>query len=154
MIRLTPTHMKIIFNLYNAIFFISHIFLNTSFYMCFLFTLNCRLLDKDGGWWDKDEEGEEAHPQDGRGGTTGRRCPVAGGAAGRCRCGAAGRRRRRSVGCLRFGCLRFEERLPARSRESPSASHTSRQATADSAGWEETCNFMLSLLVYIMCSNS
>jgi hypothetical protein len=35
MIRLTPTHMKIIFNRCNAIcLFISHLFLNTSFYMC------------------------------------------------------------------------------------------------------------------------
>jgi hypothetical protein len=35
MIRLTPTHMKIIFNRCNAIFFfISHLFLNTSFYIC------------------------------------------------------------------------------------------------------------------------
>jgi hypothetical protein len=35
MIRLTPTHMNIIFNRCNAILlFISHLFLNTSFYMC------------------------------------------------------------------------------------------------------------------------
>jgi hypothetical protein len=35
MIRLTPTNMKIIFNRCNAIgFFLSHQFLNTSFYMC------------------------------------------------------------------------------------------------------------------------
>ena len=40
-------------------------FLNTYFFICAeLFTLNCRLLDKDGGRWDKDEEGEgeEEHP--------------------------------------------------------------------------------------------
>jgi hypothetical protein len=41
MIRLTPTHMKIIFNRCNAIvFFISHQFLNTSF----LYVLICLLL--------------------------------------------------------------------------------------------------------------
>jgi hypothetical protein len=53
-----------------------------------------------------------------------------------------------------FWRLRFEERLPARSRESPSTSHTSGQAAADSAGWGETCNFMFFILVHIMCSKS
>jgi hypothetical protein len=57
MIRLTPTHMKIIFNRCNAIFFISHLFLNTSFFICaYLVTLNCMLLDKDGRRWDEEEE--------------------------------------------------------------------------------------------------
>jgi hypothetical protein len=43
-----------------------HLFLNTSFFICsYLFILNYRLLDKDGGWWDEDEEGEE-DPQDTR----------------------------------------------------------------------------------------
>jgi hypothetical protein len=41
--RLTPTHMKIIFNLCNAIFFILHLFLNTSF----LYVLICLLLIVD-----------------------------------------------------------------------------------------------------------
>jgi FtsZ-interacting cell division protein ZipA len=45
-------------------------------------------------------------------------------------------------------------RGPARTRESPSASHTSGQATADSAGWGEVCNFMFFILVHIMCSKS
>jgi hypothetical protein len=73
------------------------------FFICaYLFTLNCRLLDKDGGQWDEDEEGEEEeHPQDTRGGTAGRQCPAAGGAAGRYQCGTAGRRRR-STERLRF----------------------------------------------------
>jgi hypothetical protein len=61
MIRLTLTHMKIIFNRCNAIFFNSHLFLNTSFLYAYLPTLNCRLLDKYGGRWDEDEEGEEEH---------------------------------------------------------------------------------------------
>jgi hypothetical protein len=39
-IRLTLTHMKIIFNRCNAIFFISHLFLNTYF----LYVLICLLL--------------------------------------------------------------------------------------------------------------
>jgi hypothetical protein len=52
---------------------------------------------------------------------------------------------------LRF---RFEEHLPVRSRESPSASHTSGQTVADSAGWGEACNFMFFILVHIMCSKS
>jgi hypothetical protein len=112
--------MKIIFNRCNAIFFLSHMFLNTSLFICAYFlNLNCRLLDKDGGRWDEDEEGEEEHPQDGGGDTAGRRHPVVGGAVGRYRCSAAGRRR------CSTGHLRFEERLPARSRESPSVSHTS-----------------------------
>jgi hypothetical protein len=66
---------------------------------------------------------------------------------------AAGRRRS-SADRLRFWRLRFEKRLPARSCESPSASHTSGQATADSAGWGEACNFMFFILVHIMCSKS
>jgi hypothetical protein len=33
------------------------------FFICaYLFTLNCRLLDKYGGQWDEDEEVEEEHP--------------------------------------------------------------------------------------------
>jgi hypothetical protein len=32
------------------------------FFICsYLLTLNCKLLDKDGGRWDEDEEGEEEH---------------------------------------------------------------------------------------------
>jgi hypothetical protein len=52
MIRLTSTHMKIIFNRCNAIFFISHMLLNTSF----LYVLICLLLIEGcwikmvGGW--------------------------------------------------------------------------------------------------------
>jgi hypothetical protein len=66
MIRLTPTHLKIIFNRCNAIvFFISHLFLNTFFICAYLFTLNCRLLDKDGGQLAEEEE------QDGGRGTAG-----------------------------------------------------------------------------------
>jgi hypothetical protein len=112
------------------------------------------LLDKDGGQLAEEEEGEEE--QDGGGGTTGRRHPEAGDATGRRRLAAGGAvgRQRRSAGRLRFWRLRFEERLPARSRESPSASHTSGQAAADSAGWGEECNFMFSMLVHIMCSKS
>jgi hypothetical protein len=102
------------------------------------------LLDKYGGRCDEDEEGEEEHPQDDGGGKAGRRHPAAGGSAGRYRCGIAGRQRR----------LRFVERLTTRSRESPSASHTSRQAATDSTGWGEACNFMFSVLIHIMCSNS
>jgi hypothetical protein len=47
MIRLIPTHMKIIFNRCNAMFFISHLFLNTSF----LYVLICLLLI--AGCWTK-----------------------------------------------------------------------------------------------------
>jgi hypothetical protein len=47
MMRLTLTHMKIIFNRCNAIFFISHMFLNTSF----LYVLICLLLI--AGCWTK-----------------------------------------------------------------------------------------------------
>jgi hypothetical protein len=62
MIMLTLTHMKIIFNRCNAIaFFISHMFLNTYFICAYLFTLDCRLFDKDGGWLAEEEE-----EQDGR----------------------------------------------------------------------------------------
>jgi hypothetical protein len=45
--RLTPTHMKIIFNRCNAIFFISHLFLNTYF----LYVLICLVLI--AGYWTK-----------------------------------------------------------------------------------------------------
>jgi hypothetical protein len=83
------------------------------FFICaYLFTLNCRLLDKDGGRWDEDEEGEHEHPQDDGEGTARRRRPAAGGAAGHCRCNAAGRRQC-SAGRLRFWRLRFKECLPA-----------------------------------------
>jgi hypothetical protein len=92
----------------------------------------------------EEEEGEEEEQDDGRG-REGRPCAAVGGAAGR---------RRSSAGRFRFWCLRFEERLPARSHESPSASHTSGQATADLAGWGEACNFMFFILVHIMCSKS
>jgi hypothetical protein len=47
-----------------------------------------------------------------------------------------------------------KERLPARSSESPSVSHTSGQSAADLAGWGETCNFIFFILVPIMCSKS
>jgi hypothetical protein len=73
MIRLTPTHMKIIFNRCNAIFFyFAHVSKYNFFICAYLFTLNYRLLDKDGGRLAEDEEGEEEHPQDGGGGTAGR----------------------------------------------------------------------------------
>jgi hypothetical protein len=54
--------MKIIFNRCNAIFFfISHMFLNTYFFICAYFlNLNCKLLDKDGGRWDENEEGRRS----------------------------------------------------------------------------------------------
>jgi hypothetical protein len=95
----------------------------------------------------EEEEGEEE--QDGRGGTARHRRPIVGGVVGRRRpvAGSTAGRRRCSVGRLRFWRLRFEERLAARSRESPSVSHTSGQAVADSAGWGETCNFMFFMLV-------
>jgi hypothetical protein len=35
-----------------------HIF----FIYAYLLTLNCMWLDKDGGRWDEDEEGEQEHP--------------------------------------------------------------------------------------------
>jgi hypothetical protein len=56
--------MKIIFNRCNAIFFyFAHVSKYIFFYIyTYLLTLNCRLLDKDGGQWDEDEEGEEEHP--------------------------------------------------------------------------------------------
>jgi hypothetical protein len=61
------------------------------FFICaYLFTLNCRLLDKDGGRLGEDEEGEEEHTPDGGGGTTRRRCTTAGGAVGCSRCDAVG----------------------------------------------------------------
>jgi hypothetical protein len=83
MIRLTPTHMKIIFNRCNAIFFILHLFLNTSF----LYVIICLILI--AGCWTKmvDSAMREEHPQDGGGDTARRLRP----AAGRCRCNAAGR---------------------------------------------------------------
>jgi hypothetical protein len=60
MIRLTLTHMKIIFNRCNAIFFYFTPVSRYIFFICaYLFTLNCRLLDKD-----EDEEGKEEHPHD------------------------------------------------------------------------------------------
>jgi hypothetical protein len=94
MIQLTPTHTKIIFNRCNAIFFYFALVSKYNFFICaYLFTLNCRLLDKDGGRWGEEEE-EEEHPQEAGGGTAGRRCLAAGGAAGPCRCGAVGRQRR------------------------------------------------------------
>jgi hypothetical protein len=86
------------------------------------------------------EEAEGEEEQDNGGGTTRRQHLAAGGAAGRRRC--------------LVGRLRFEERLPAKSRESPSVSHTSGQAAVDSASWGETCNFMFYMLVHIMCSKS
>jgi hypothetical protein len=96
----------------------------------------------------EEEEGEDEH--DGGRGKAGR--GTAGGAAGRRR--PAVGRQRSSADCLRFWRLRFEEHLPVRSRESPSASHTLGQAVADSAGWGEACNFMFFILVHIMCSKS
>jgi hypothetical protein len=55
--------MKIIFNRCNAIFFYFAYVSKYIFFICaYLLTLNCRLLDKDGGWWDENEEGEEEHP--------------------------------------------------------------------------------------------
>jgi hypothetical protein len=116
-----------------------------------MFTLNCRLLDKYGGRLAEEEGEKEQDGGRGRagrgtaGGAAGRPCPVAGSAAGR---------RRSSAGRFRFWRLRFEERLPARSRESPLVSRTSGQAAADSAGWGEACNFMFFILVHIMCSKS
>jgi hypothetical protein len=63
MIRLNPTHMKIIFNRCNAIFFYFAPISKYILFICaYLLTLNCRLLDKDGGWWNEDEEREEEHP--------------------------------------------------------------------------------------------
>jgi hypothetical protein len=83
--------MKIFFNRCNVIFFYFAPFSKYIFFICdYLFTLNCMLLDKDGGRWDEDEDGEDEHPQDGGGGTAGRRRLAAGGAVGRCRCSAAG----------------------------------------------------------------
>jgi hypothetical protein len=62
--------MKIIFNRCNAIlFYFAHVSKYIFFICAYLFTLNCRLLDKDGGRL-AEEEGEEE--QDGEGGTTGR----------------------------------------------------------------------------------
>jgi hypothetical protein len=55
--------MKIIFNRCKAIFFYFEPISKYIFFICvYLLTLNCRLLDKDGGLWDEDEEGEEEHP--------------------------------------------------------------------------------------------
>jgi hypothetical protein len=63
--------MKIIFNRCNVIVFYFAPVSKYIFFICaYLFTLNCRLLDKDGGWL-AEEEGEEE--QDGGGGTAGRR---------------------------------------------------------------------------------
>jgi hypothetical protein len=42
------------------ILFISHLFLKHIFFICaYLLTLNCWLLDKDGGRWDEEGEGED-----------------------------------------------------------------------------------------------
>jgi hypothetical protein len=95
MLRLTPTHMKIIFNRCNAIvfFYFAPVSKYIFFICAYFFTLNCRLLDKDGGRLAEEEAREEE--QDGGGGTIGRRRLAAGGAAGRRRPtlgGAAGRR--------------------------------------------------------------
>ena len=63
MISLTRTHMKIIFNRCNAYFIYFASVSKYIFFICaYLLTLNCRLLDKDGGRCDEDEEGEEEHP--------------------------------------------------------------------------------------------
>jgi hypothetical protein len=35
---------------------------NIFFISFYLLTLNCRLMEKDGGRWDEDKEGEEEHP--------------------------------------------------------------------------------------------
>jgi hypothetical protein len=43
------------------ILFTSHLFLNTFFILAYFLTPNCGLLDKDGGRWDENEEGEEEH---------------------------------------------------------------------------------------------
>jgi hypothetical protein len=72
------------------IFYFAHVSKYIFFICAYLLNLNCRLLDKHGGRWDEYEEGEVERPQDGRGDTTGRRRLGAGGAAGRCRCGATG----------------------------------------------------------------
>jgi hypothetical protein len=53
--------MKIIFNRCNAIFFYFAPVSKYIFFICaYLFTLNCRLLDKNGGRLAEEEE----HPQD------------------------------------------------------------------------------------------
>jgi hypothetical protein len=140
-------------------FYFASVFKYIFFICAYLFTLNCRFLDKYGGQLAEEEEGEEE--QDGgrgrarrgtAGSAAGRPCLAAGSAAGRRRPVAG--QRQSSVDRLRFWRLRFEEHLPARSRESPSASHTLGQATADSAEWGEACNFMFFILVHIMCSKS
>jgi hypothetical protein len=129
----------------------------------FLYVLICLLLiagcwtNMVGCWLRRrgEEEQDGGRDRAGRGttgGAAGRPCPAAGGATGRRR--PAPGQRRSSVDRLRFWHLRFEERLPTRSHESPSASHTSGQATADSARWGEACNFMFFILVHIMCSKS
>jgi hypothetical protein len=54
--------MKIIFYRCNAIFFYFTPVSKYIFFICvYLLNLNCRLLDKDGGRWDEDEEGEVEH---------------------------------------------------------------------------------------------
>jgi hypothetical protein len=72
-------------------FFLFCTYFKIHLFICaYLFTLNCRLLDKDGGRLA--EEAEAEGEQDGRrgragrgtvGGTAGRPCPAAGDAAGR-----------------------------------------------------------------------
>jgi hypothetical protein len=53
--------MKIIFNRCNAILFYFVLVSKYIFFICAcLLTLNCRLLDKDGGRWDEDEEGRKS----------------------------------------------------------------------------------------------
>jgi hypothetical protein len=39
-------------------------FLYTYFLYAYLLTLNCRWLDKNGGWWDEEGEGEEEAQHD------------------------------------------------------------------------------------------
>jgi hypothetical protein len=88
MIRLTSTHTKIIFNRCNTIVFYFTPVSKYIFFICaYLFTLNCRLLEKYGGRLTV-EEGEEE--QGGGGGTAGRRRPAVGGAIGRRRPAAGG----------------------------------------------------------------
>jgi hypothetical protein len=81
--------MKIIFNRCNAIGFLFRTCFKIHLFICtYLFTLNCRLLDKDGGRLAEEEEGEEEQ-DDGRG-IAGRRCPAAGDPAERRRPAAGG----------------------------------------------------------------
>jgi hypothetical protein len=54
----------------------------------------------------------------------------------------------------KFVSMSKEIFIPQIQGVTPSASHTLGQATADSAGWGEACNFMFFILVHIMCSKS